>query len=45
MITLTLHVIVPHMMLYFSDLKCLILKRFKRNKREDSDIGPFIFFD
>ena len=25
MITLTLHVIVPHMMLYFSYLRCLIL--------------------
>ena len=44
MITLTLHVIVSHMMLQFSDLRCLILKCFKINKRDD-DIELFIFLD
>ena len=44
MITLTLHVIVPHMMLYFSDLSALIFKCPTINKRE-YDILMFIILD
>jgi len=43
MIAFTLHVIVPHMLLYFSDLSALILKCLKRNKRECDIL--FIFLD